>query len=276
MLELFPGDFVNAVRMVAVTTQSFAQIKHEGAQRGAHNVNYTGSSYFAEQMVKSLDTIKNVAAGLDLPSSEASARQARDLIQACLDKSQSDGISLVGERFHRVLTHLSQINLGLQNELSGRIALVLSLKDVGYYASDAPLFEKAVFAAFSSANDDIVEAGKCLAVGRGTACVMHLMRVAEVGLKGLAKSLDVGPQNDWGSYLREIDKELGKRTKSAGARTHAEQFYAETATSFDHLRRAWRNSSMHIDRSYSQERAEEILQATKSFLRRLADNNITE
>ena len=88
--------------------------------------------------------------------------------------------------------------------------------------------------------------------------------------------MEVGPQNDWGAYLREIEKELAKRAKTSGGRSPVEQFCAETAIRFDHLRRAWRNPSMHIDRSYSLETAAEIFDATKSFMRHLADNNITE
>ena len=50
---------------------------------------------------------------------------------------------------------------------------------------------KDVFNAFPSANNDILEASNCLALERGTATVMHLMRVAEVGLKALASALGV-------------------------------------------------------------------------------------
>jgi hypothetical protein len=99
---------------------------------------------------------------------------------------------------------------------------------------------------------------------------MHLMRAAETGLAALAKAINVGKQNDWGSYLREIEKELARRAKTSGARSSDEQFYSEAATSFDHLKRAWRNPTMHVDRSYSPDRAEEIFQAMGSFMRHLA------
>ncbi len=276
MFEVVLSDFVNSVRMVATATQNFAQLKHEGAKLSALNVNYAASRYWAEQMLKSLGIIQVASASLGLLASEASSRQASELFQNALEEAKDDNIVISGERFHRTLTHLSQINVGLKDELQGRIALVLSLKDASYYTPAEPLFGSDVFNAFASANDDVVESGKCLAVGRGTACVMHLMRVAEVALKGLGKSLGVGPQNDWGSYLRKIEEELSKRAKTAGARTPVEQFYAEAATRFDHLRRAWRNPSMHVDRSYSPERAEEIFLALKSFVRHLADNKISE
>lgn len=139
------------------------------------------------------------------------------------------------------------------------------------YFENPKLFGDAVFAAFPSATDDITEAGTCLALERSTACVMHLMRVAETGLKALAKAVGVlTPQNDWGSYIREIYKELEKQVKAAGAQSADHQFYAEAAAQIDNVKRAWRNPSMHVDKSYSQPRAEEILLATKSLMSHLA------
>jgi hypothetical protein len=123
---------------------------------------------------------------------------------------------------------------------------------------------------FSSAAEDIAESGKCLACGRSTACVMHLNRIMEVGLKALAAALNIGPQNDWGKYLTRIENELQARMKASGARTLDEQFYAEAHAMFDSVRRAWRNPTMHVDRTYTEERAEEILITVRSFMRHLA------
>jgi hypothetical protein len=50
-------------------------------------------------------------------------------------------------------------------------------------------FGKEIPTQFPTARDDIEEAGKCLAFGRGTACVFHLMRIMEVGLRALGQSL---------------------------------------------------------------------------------------
>ena len=138
------------------------------------------------------------------------------------------------------------------------------------YFEQEKLFGDEVFDRFPSANDDIYEAGTCLALERATACVMHLMRVLECGLAALAKMLAITQQNDWGAYLRKIGAELDARAKAAGARSADEQFCAEAAANFDRLRRAYRNPTMHAEKTYSQDRAEEILLATKSFMGHLA------
>ncbi len=72
------------------------------------------------------------------------------------------------------------------------------------------------------------------------------------------------------AYLREIDIKLRQRMATSGARTSEEQFYAEAHITFDAVRRAWRNPTMHVDKTYTPERAEEILTSVRSFMRHLA------
>jgi hypothetical protein len=98
---------------------------------------------------------------------------------------------------------------------------------------------------------------------------MHLMRVCEVGLKVLAGALSVALQNNWGADLREIGKALDARTAS-GRRGSDDQFYAEARVTLDGVRMAWRNPTMHIENSYSPERAEEILISVRAIMRHLA------
>jgi hypothetical protein len=51
----------------------------------------------------------------------------------------------------------------------------------------APLFTQRAQDSFPSAGMDIVEAGRCIALGRNNAAIYHLMQVAEVGLRALAR-----------------------------------------------------------------------------------------
>lgn len=170
------------------------------------------------------------------------------------------------EALHKAVEQLAN---NFMMELDGRRFYGVVAKYEPYF-EQAKLFGPEVFDAFPSANDDIYEAGTSLALERGTACVMHLMRVLESGLAALAQTVSVGSQNDWGKYLSEIGKELERRQKAAGARSADEQFYAEVALHLGNVRVAWRNPTMHVDKSYSVERAEEILIAVRQFMRHLA------
>ena len=171
-----------------------------------------------------------------------------------------------GEEIHRGVENLAK---SMAIELEDR-KFYGPLRRYEQYYEQPKLFGDEVFFHFPSANNDIFEAGACLALERGTASVMHLMRVVEVGLKALSTALGVTQQNDWGSYLREIEKELAARIKASGTRVPDEQFYVEVFLTFDNVRRAWRNPTMHVDNVYSPERAEEILIAVRGLMRHLA------
>ena len=99
---------------------------------------------------------------------------------------------------------------------------------------------------------------------------MHLMRGDRTGLATLAGRVGVRKQTDWGTYLREIDKRLAANIKSSGRRSSEEQFYAEATHCIDNVRLAFRNPTMHPDKSYSLDRAEDILIAGAAFMRHLA------
>jgi hypothetical protein len=163
----------------------------------------------------------------------------------------------------------------LEDECSAHIMLMIEPSHATYI-EDPLCFDsndssaRKVSTQFSSAAEDIAESGVCLALGRSTACVMHLQRVMEVGLQSLAAALSIPKQNDWGSYLRQIETELQQRLKRSGARSEDEQFYAEVKVTFDAVRRAWRNPTMHPEKVYTVERAEEILISVRSFMRHLA------
>jgi hypothetical protein len=175
-------------------------------------------------------------------------------------------VSTTSEELSAAYLHVKR---NMHHELLGRTFIQPDPKYSEYFRNPI-LFGEQVFKAFSSATDDIFEAGTCLALERGTACVMHLMRVVEAALRVVASKIGVAEQKDWGAYLRNIDGELKRRYETAGARSADEQFYAEVADGFDRVRRAWRNPTMHVERSYSVDRAEEILLAVKSFISFLA------
>jgi hypothetical protein len=194
--------------------------------------------------------------------------RGRDVIKAL--KQVSGDIPNMALHTVTVYENIDHFTSRIVDELKTQYVVCIDPKYIDLLDGSAPQFGNDVFNAFPSPNEDISEAAQCIALGRGTASVMHLMRIAEVGLIALGNAVDVPRQADWGGYIREIDKAIAQKAKSSGARTVEEQFYSESAASFDHLKRAWRNPTMHVDKSYSVERAKEIFDAVKSFMRHLA------
>ncbi len=143
---------------------------------------------------------------------------------------------------------LAPMLVELQNrvidELTTRFFLAVPLLKKGHYEQPESIFGSEIVKAFPSAAEDIAETGKCFALSRYTACVFHLSRIVEAGLRVLTDTIGVKLKHDWGAQLKEIEKELENRYKSAGARTPDELFYSETASQISHIKNAWRNPTM--------------------------------
>ena len=85
----------------------------------------------------------------------------------------------------QILKDLYELRSRIKDELSERYFLFVFPERVQYLENKQP-FGETVVEHFSAAAFDIEEASKCLALQRPTACVFHLMRVMEEGLKALA------------------------------------------------------------------------------------------
>jgi hypothetical protein len=133
------------------------------------------------------------------------------------------------------------------------------------------LFGQLVNDKFPASIDDIEEAGKCIALGRGTGAVMHLMRVMEVGLKSLGRMLTIPYAPSWESYLKQISDKIGAKRRIKGIKwKRDEPYFRDISGDLLVIKQAWRNPTMHIDRKYAPEEAIEIFRAVKALMQRLA------
>jgi hypothetical protein len=174
--------------------------------------------------------------------------------------------------------------LPIIEELHGRLAdtlrekTVLSMgeKEAALYrdpwAGWVPILEQ-----FPNAMSDVEEASKCLAFDRHTACVFHLMRVVEVGIRSVARCLNIPDpvkpaERNWGIILKTIKEEMERRSTASpiGWPNLADAaFFDQCYSSLDAVKNAWRNPTIHIENKYTGEEAEDILGAVRGFMRRL-------
>jgi hypothetical protein len=120
---------------------------------------------------------------------------------------------------------------------------------------------------FPSVLDDAREAGNCLALGRSTACVFHLMRVMESGVQEFGKALGVTLVDEkcWQNILDEINKAIKALPK--GPRSTE---LSQASAALFSVKVAWRNQVMHPKDKYDEREAAEILQHVKTFMGQLA------
>jgi hypothetical protein len=160
----------------------------------------------------------------------------------------------------------------------GLVKLYAINNDVAkYMGGGQPCFGPDVDLRFPAAAADIAEAGSCLAFGRGTACVFHLMRVMEHGLRAVNACLGLpdptGGARNWGILLEDIQKDMTKRAQNSNAGWNQKgdkSLFHELHGSLDAVRSAWRNATMHIERAYSEEEAEHAYLMVRAFMKKIA------
>lgn len=178
---------------------------------------------------------------------------------------------------------LSALADKLQGRLHDELEIVsffsLSAREATYYAKPREGWEQ-IIQRFPSAVDDVEEARKCLALSRYAAAVFHSVQVVEVGLIELGKFIGVNdPISGWTAVGKRLKKVIDTNYKD---RTQFEKdsfaFLEQVHGTTEALKNAWRNKVSHahgrlilMTATFSPEIAEEILFASRSFMRRLVD-----
>jgi len=154
----------------------------------------------------------------------------------------------------------------LFDELDSHLFLGVNVTRARFYEHPLNGWESAI-ERFPSVSFDVEEAGKCLALERGTASVFHLMRVSERGLYALAHALEIeNVQVNWQNAIDQIEKAI-----RALPRAHSRKAsFSEAAAHFIHVKDAWRNRTTHSGQVYPTEKAEQIYENVKSFMQVLA------
>jgi hypothetical protein len=191
----------------------------------------------------------------------------------CLTRAHAFGNSKCTE--HELYIRVVALRETMEDELRGITLLhVPRLRAEYYNKKDA--FGERVAIAFSSAESDIEDAGNCYALDLNAACVFHLMRVLERGLRALAADVGLPFKPDsWGGIIDDIEKKVQSlqskqdKTPNKKARLH---FYSQCIPEFRHFKDAWRNYVMHVAEPCDAEKAESVMGHVRDFMQRLSEN----
>lgn len=156
----------------------------------------------------------------------------------------------------------------LRDALEERLFVAVPTGMADLYRQQTPLFGEKVDDAFPLSSEDISEAGKCLALGRYTAAVFHLMRVVELGVRHFGDKLGITltTEKNWQPILDEINKAI----KAMDHKLPQTKAYAATSAHLYNVKIAWRNEVMHPKQTYTEEEARAVFTATRTFIRDLA------
>jgi len=189
-------------------------------------------------------------------------------------------------RMQRPMTDVSSIAalLGVLHEdifesLKKRKFLCVS-DDRSEFLDKEKLFGESVFTVFPSARYDIKESGNCLAVECTTACVFHLMRVAEHGIRALAHDRQVTVPNGpielatWEQIIVGLEKAESsiQQFPKTVIREVQLDFYHGAMMEFRAFKNKFRNGVMHTRDEYDRDEAMSAFIHVRSFMQILSGN----
>jgi hypothetical protein len=179
-------------------------------------------------------------------------------------------------------TEMSQIAAALEQALMCEHAYAHIIPERVKYAFQDDLFGPKVFQAFPGAKYDIREAGNCFAVDCNTAAIFHLMRVAEHGLRALARDRgSTVPRGSiefatWEEILKEVQKAVDAidQYPKGEVRDAQYEFYHGAMMEFRSFKNVWRNTRMHTrgpsNEDDERREAGRVMQRVGDFMKILA------
>ncbi|WP_159008145.1 hypothetical protein [Bradyrhizobium sp. S69] len=171
-----------------------------------------------------------------------------------------------------VATAITHFLSRVQDELKAQYFFHLDQRDVPFFVNEQP-FGPQVAEKFERANEDIAEAGKCLALQRPTACVFHLMRAMESAVQRLGKRLKVQIDvkvETWHQIMLHVNKSIEQLPSKTPPQKRKKALYAECSAHLQSVRLAWRNEVMHPKQTYTRQEALDIFNATRAFMSSIA------
>ena len=216
--------------------------------------------------ITSLASILDTAEWLELRATKAACERCHQLVRhwrpghrILINRSQGDQIAGI----------CHQISTAMSDELEHHHAYVVAPVEGKLIDDGIGMFGLEVVTRFPDTRQDIAAAAQCRAYQLWTACVMHLMRVGEIGVGALADHLQVKRGATWGGTIANINNGLKEATRMIGDPA-GKAWAAETGTYLNFVKDAFRNPAMHPERCFREQEAVMIFENMRAFMQMLA------
>lgn len=126
-----------------------------------------------------------------------------------------------------------------------------------------------------------IESGmQCYALGQPTAAIFHFMRVAEHGLRALARErrVQLGRKKPiewatWNELILKVEKAaktIAQKRRAGPKKDAALNFYSGAIANFNGFKDQYRNSTMHVRKEYKSSEAEAAMRKVRDFMNELS------
>jgi hypothetical protein len=207
---------------------------------------------------------------------DAKAICLRVSVECCEDLIASVKRGITIKAFIRDLEELSRT---IRREMKNEYFLHLNAQSANWYQKPLEGWDEAL-SRWSKIKVDIEESGKCYACDRFAAAIFHVLLVAEFGVIELARVLkQEGDRPGWAAADRlQRILEKGYKDRSRLERRHS-ALLNNVMPLLLSIKDSWRHKINHVDNrliwldsDFSPRVAEEIIFATRGFMRRLASD----
>lgn len=134
---------------------------------------------------------------------------------------------------------------------------------------------------FPEVAHDVTETAHCYSLARNAACIFHSMKIAEVGLRTLAKTFRPKitlrrhiDHSDWGEILKKFKEktEAAQQRPRSSARQKSLEFFSKAADKCDFMNNVWRRENSHarLGKGYPDIEALQVMTYTREFMEMLA------
>lgn len=175
----------------------------------------------------------------------------------------------------KIAAGLDELRLRIIDDLDSRPLLCCTFQEQRLYETWETEFPEFWLKGDADVAYDLKEAVKCMALGRYTACVFHLVRPMETATRKVAKQMEVSIEYKdnsgflhWGVIANNIRDKLEKLRQSDQKEYEK---WLRVNGMLEFVRVAWRNEVMHPRSSYGENEAREVFDAVKAFLKHLAE-----
>lgn len=176
----------------------------------------------------------------------------------------------------RVVSAIDDLRRRLLDQAELVACLSLSPKERDLYEPKSPLFGSLFEARFATGGAfEVEEAAKCLALGRSTASVFHLMRAMEMGVYAVSRCLGISDpkpaDRSWGKVLEKVRAGIDAKWPTVASRATGDgEVFELLHASLDAVKNPWRNATMHPANKYTSEEADHVFAAVRGFMMKLA------
>jgi hypothetical protein len=179
---------------------------------------------------------------------------------------------------------LKAILAGVENNLGCRKFMYVPVEQAPYWDNFFWFGNEFLLAFGHLPKREMAELGSCITAGRWTACVFHSMRLAEYGLRKIAKTMRVTIVDkgtirpieyaDWNKVITEIRNKITKvRTLPIGPqKTKDLEFYSRAADHCEYMKDIWRNEVSHTRKMYNKNEAFGVIDRVKEFMILLSEH----